>query len=201
MPRRTPQHSTVAETEVKKSRFICSLQPVEDKAGYTAHLDTLRKQYPDARHHCSACLIGDPLNPDFYRADDDGEPSGSAGRPMLELLQKQGVANVSVVVVRYFGGIKLGVGGLMRAYRGAVGVALEQVELVEFTPRVQKTLKCDFAAESAIRRMLTRYDASCLEANYGAEVVLEVSVPEGRLDDLMCELVEQRLLRSMPDPG
>ena len=102
----------------KKSRFIANVRPVESEAEAVAFIDEMKKKYWDARHNCSAFVIG--TKAELTRCSDDGEPSGTAGRPMLEVLLGEGVRNVAVVVTRYFGGVLLGTGGLVRAYSGAV---------------------------------------------------------------------------------
>ncbi|MHA6765125.1 YigZ family protein [Streptacidiphilus sp. PAMC 29251] len=119
----------VHETEVKRSRFLCSLLRVEDEAQAQAFVAAVRKEYWDARHHCTAYVIGD--QPRRERSNDDGEPAGTAGAPMLELLRRRGLTDTVAVVTRYFGGVLLGAGGLVRAYGGAVSAALDRAELVE----------------------------------------------------------------------
>ena len=102
----------------KKSRFICYVRPVKNEQEAQAFVDEIKKKHWDARHNCSAMVIGD--NNEFARCSDDGEPSGTAGRPMLEVLINEGYHDVAVVVTRYFGGVLLGTGGLVRAYQAAV---------------------------------------------------------------------------------
>ncbi|SDK27955.1 IMPACT family protein [Microbulbifer yueqingensis] len=183
-----PCSPVVSETEEKKSRFICWLGPVEDKAAFHHQLETLRSQYPDASHHCTALVIGNPANPAIMQSDDDGEPGGSAGRPMLELLLKQGVGNVGAIVTRYFGGTKLGVGGLMRAYRGAVGAALQRAELAPYIPLTEVTISCDFALESRLRFLVGQAGGRAGETEYGNGVSVEVQLPQDRWPGLRQQL-------------
>lgn len=185
---RIPCSPVVSETEEKKSRFICWLGPVEDKAAFLQQLDAVRRQYPDASHHCTALVIGNPANPEVMISDDDGEPGGSAGRPMLELLLKQEVGNVGAIVTRYFGGTKLGVGGLMRAYRGAVGAALQEVRLKPFVPVVQVAIRCDFSQESRLRFLIDQAGGRCGEAEYSEAVTIPVELPQDRWGDLRLQL-------------
>ncbi|MEZ0095591.1 YigZ family protein [Streptacidiphilus sp. EB129] len=117
------------EIEVRKSRFLCSLARVQDEAEAQAFVAALRKRYWDARHHCTAFVVGD--EPRRERSNDDGEPAGTAGAPMLEVLRGRGLTDTVAVVTRYFGGVLLGAGGLVRAYGGAVSAALDQAVLVE----------------------------------------------------------------------
>lgn len=104
------------DSKLKKSEFIAYAYPVTSRGQAMFHVEQLREQYPDARHFCWAYIIGDPDNTTSAGFDDDGEPSGTAGRPILNVLQHKSIGNVIVIVVRYFGGIKLGAGGLTRAY-------------------------------------------------------------------------------------
>lgn len=117
------------EIEIKKSRFICHLKRVADENEATAFIETIKKEHAKATHNCSAYLIGDQN--EIQRAHDDGEPTGTAGVPMLEVLKKKELKNVATVVTRYFGGVKLGAGGLIRAYGNSVSKALEDIGLVE----------------------------------------------------------------------
>jgi uncharacterized YigZ family protein len=176
-----PCSPVVAETEEKKSRFICWLGPATNKAAFQQQLQNMRAQYPDASHHCTALIIGNPANPTVMQADDDGEPGGSAGRPMLELLLKQEVGNVGAIVTRYFGGTKLGVGGLMRAYRAAVGAALQQVRLEAFVPLVTLQVICDFSQESRLRFLARQSSAECDSIEYTDRVRAQLSLPENQL--------------------
>lgn len=174
----TPYSSVVVETTIKKSRFICWLGPVAEKAAFVHQLNLIRKQYPDASHHCSAMIIGNPANPAAMQFNDDGEPSGSAGRPMLEMLLKQNVGNVGAVVTRYFGGVKLGLGGLMRAYRRAVGAALQQVELEKFTPLGSLQVACDFSQESRLRFLAKQSGARFDSVTYGEQVCARLTLTD-----------------------
>ncbi|SDZ76341.1 uncharacterized protein, YigZ family [Microbulbifer marinus] len=186
-----PCSPVVSETEEKKSRFICWLGPVQDKAAFQQQLDSVRAQYPDATHHCTALVIGNPANPEVMQSDDDGEPGGSAGRPMLELLLKQEVGNVGAIVTRYFGGTKLGVGGLMRAYRGAVGAALKAAELQPFVPVRRVSVACDFAQESRLRFLVGQYRGHCEDADYSNGVTVLLQLPEDQWPPLQQQLLAE----------
>lgn len=122
---------TSAETMVKHSRFIATLRRVHTEQEARDFVDEQRRTYPDARHHCWAYVVGDePVNR-LERSSDDGEPGGTAGVPILQMLTGRDLVNVAAVVTRYFGGIKLGAGGLVRAYSGAVGVAVDEATLTK----------------------------------------------------------------------
>ncbi|WP_018659938.1 YigZ family protein [Allofustis seminis] len=126
---RTIKKEGIHEIEIKKSKFITHLKRVQSKEEALTFIDSVKKEHWKATHNCSAFTIG--MNDELQRADDDGEPSGTAGVPMLEILKKKEVKNVAAVVTRYFGGIKLGAGGLIRAYSGSVNDALAAIGIVE----------------------------------------------------------------------
>ena len=132
-----------AELVEKKSRFIANVRPVESEAEAVAFIDEMKKKYWDARHNCSAFVIG--TKAELTRCSDDGEPSGTAGRPMLEVLLGEGVRNVAVVVTRYFGGVLLGTGGLVRAYTTATARALENAEVVTVRSVVELSVTVDYS--------------------------------------------------------
>ena len=128
------------EIEIKRSRFITLIGRVTDEDEARAFIDSARDRFPDARHHCSAYIYHvDAANP-VERSSDDGEPSGTAGKPMLDVLKGSGLLDICAVVVRYFGGIKLGAGGLVHAYGGAVSETMEQVTAVTRALRELYTL-------------------------------------------------------------
>lgn len=122
----------VSELVVEKSRFICTLARVETEAEAQAFVKAMKKKYWDARHNCSAYIVG--ADNRVERSSDDGEPSGTAGSPMLEVLRRKGLYNTAAVVTRYFGGIKLGAGGLTRTYGKSVAQAVEKAGLAELVP-------------------------------------------------------------------
>ncbi|WP_082859313.1 YigZ family protein [Microbulbifer sp. Q7] len=189
-----PCSPVVAETEEKKSRFICWLGPVTEKTVFLRELAAIRARYPDASHHCTALVIGNPSNPQIMQSDDDGEPGGSAGRPMLELLLKQGVGNVGAIVTRYFGGTKLGVGGLMRAYRGAVGATLQTVELTTFIPLLTIQVTCDFAEESRVRFLVAQAKGVCGEPRYSTQVAMPIELPMDQWPRLQAQLQAENIV-------
>lgn len=125
---RTIKDTIHTELVVKKSRFIVTLAPVKSSEEFSVLVAELKKQYWDARHNCTAAVFG--THAQLQRSSDDGEPAGTAGVPMLEVLRKQNISDAGVVVTRYFGGILLGAGGLIRAYSQAVSLALEQASFV-----------------------------------------------------------------------
>ena len=126
---RTIRENGIHEIEIKKSRFICHLRRVKSEEEAQVFIEEVKKEHWKATHNCSAYTIG--LNDEIQRAHDDGEPSGTAGVPMLEIFLKRELKNVAAVVTRYFGGTKLGAGGLIRAYGGAVNEAVNNIGVVE----------------------------------------------------------------------
>ena len=175
-----PVHS---ELVIKKSRFIGCVQPVADRAAALAVVASLRTQHPAAAHVCWALMAGGQS-----AANDDGEPGGTAGRPMLEVLRHQQVEGALATVVRYFGGVKLGAGGLVRAYTDAVAQALLGATLV---PRVrQRSLRCTvpYALEGLVRRELAAAGAVLDDVQHGDEVHLAFMLPEPDADAFIARL-------------
>lgn len=169
-----------AEIEILRSRFIGLLRPTSSAEEAREHLAEARAVYPDARHHCSAWIVASPGQGPREHSNDDGEPSGTAGRPMLDVLRGRGLINVSAVVVRYFGGTLLGTGGLVRAYSESVERALEAARIVErkTVPSYGLTVH---PAEAGRLEALLRAGGWEVEATWGNEVELIVS---GEGDDL-----------------
>lgn len=174
-----------AETVVRKSRFIAQVAPVADRTAALGLLERARADHPNATHVCWALLAGGES-----AANDDGEPGGTAGRPMLEVLRLQSLEGVLAIVVRYFGGVKLGAGGLSRAYGGAVAEALRDARKV---PR-QRLERLHFAApyplEGRIRRLLEKHGAHLVNTNHGASVSFEAEVAEPESAALRAALEE-----------
>jgi uncharacterized YigZ family protein len=189
----TIARDTQAETEVKRSRFLCTLRRVEDEAAARAVVDGLRKQHWDARHHCSAFVIGPPPSP-VERSSDDGEPAGTAGAPMLEVLRGhagEGVSDVVAVVTRWFGGTLLGAGGLVRAYGDAVRAALEDAGTLRRELVREHLLELDHADAGRVESELRARGITVLGTTYGVGVGLTLGVPpaeEPRLAALVAEL-------------
>lgn len=154
--------------EIKRSKFIATLSHVESGEDAEAFVRAVRKRYPDATHNCYA-YIADELGNEA-RFSDDGEPGGTAGQPMLEVLKKRGVVKAAVVVTRYFGGIKLGAGGLVAAYTDSVSEVLDAAGIRRMTECAEVTVECDYSDHSAIESALTRAGALRGEAVYGENV-------------------------------
>ena len=162
-----------AEIEISRSRFLCTLTPVTSDAEARAVWAGTKEKLPDARHHCLALVIG----PDrmLRRSSDDGEPSGTAGAPMLDVLIGAELSDVVAVVTRWFGGTLLGTGGLIRAYSDSVRGALKQARLVRRELMIEQTLTVDVASAGAVESELRRRGFSIVDADWGADVTLTVA--------------------------
>lgn len=184
-----------AEIEVKRSRFLCTLVRVEDEAAARAVVERLRKQHWDARHHCSALriqhsIVGSPTSP-VERSSDDGEPAGTAGAPMLEVLRGAGVSDVVAVVTRWFGGTLLGAGGLVRAYGDAVRAALDEAGTLRRSLLREHVLELEHGDAGRVESELRTRGIKVLDTAYGARVSLTLGVApdeEPRLAALLAEL-------------
>jgi len=176
----TPVHS---ELLIKKSRFIGCVQPIGDRAAAQAQVAALRAQHPGAAHVCWALLAGGQS-----AAVDDGEPGGTAGRPMLDVLRHQDLDGVLATVVRYFGGVKLGAGGLVRAYTDTVAQALLGAAKVPLQRLV--TLRCSvpYALEGLLRREIEAAGATLLDVSHGTLVELQLSLPEPGVESFVARL-------------
>jgi len=167
-----------ATLEVKRSRFLCTLRRVEQESEARALVDELRRAHWDARHHCSAFVIG----PDamLQRSSDDGEPAGTAGAPMLEVLRGHGVSDVAVVVTRWFGGILLGAGGLVRAYGDAVAAGLAEVGTLERRLLEEWSVRLDHTEAGRVEAELRTRGVEVLDTTYAQDVRLLLGVTDPR---------------------
>ncbi len=184
----TLKKPVTARLEIKKSEFIAYAYPVATREQAMFHVEQLREKYPDARHWCWAYVIGDPDNTTSAGFDDDGEPSGTAGRPILNVLQHKSIGNIIIIVVRYFGGIKLGAGGLTRAYAGSAQAAVDQMVLLPFVPMAQVQILADFAHESQCRYVVEHLNGSINEVTYSKQVTLTVTIAKAAIENLKTEL-------------
>ena len=181
---RRPTGQVEHEIEIKRSRFITLIGRVTNEDEARAFVDAARQRFPDARHHCSAYVYHvDDANP-VERSSDDGEPSGTAGKPMLDVVKGSGMLDICAVVVRYFGGIKLGAGGLVHAYGGAVSEAIEKVEAVTRGRRELYTVECPHATAGRLEADLRGRGINITDPDYGRAVTFTVAVRPGGLDGL-----------------
>ncbi|HEU5035748.1 MAG TPA: YigZ family protein [Nocardioides sp.] len=179
-----------AEIEVKRSRFLGTVERVEDEAAARAVVDRLRREHWDARHHCSAFILGPPPVP-VERSSDDGEPAGTAGAPMLDVLRGHALSDVVAVVTRWFGGTLLGAGGLVRAYGDAVRAALEPAGTLRRSLVREHLLELGHADAGRVESELRTRGVAVLDTAYADRVTLRLGVPpdqEERLAALVAEL-------------
>ncbi len=181
---RVPARGVRVEDRIEKSRFIASAARARSSDEARAFVDALRTEMPDATHHCFAFVAGPPGSTTACGASDDGEPAGTAGRPMLSVLMNCGVGEIVVVVTRYFGGVKLGKGGLVRAYTGATQHALRVLETSERVTMVDLRVTVPYPNADAARRAIERAGATIDAEEFGTDVTFLLQVPEDRRDEL-----------------
>ena len=177
------------ELTEKKSRFIATVEPVESEEEAIAFIERMKKKYWDARHNCSAFVIGERAQ--IQRCSDDGEPQGTAGRPMLDVLMGQGIRNVAVVVTRYFGGVLLGTGGLVRAYSGAVQEGLARSTVIEKIPGALLEIGTDYNGLGKIQYILGQRGLRILNSEYTDAVKLQTLIPLEELDQVRGEIIDR----------
>jgi len=176
------------EIEEKKSRFLGKIKPVETEEEAVAFIESIKKQYWDARHNCYAFIIGE--HSESIRCSDDGEPSGTAGKPMLEGLQNNGLKNVVAVVTRYFGGTLLGTGGLVRAYTQATQAALAEAQIATMTLMSVLTVQTDYNAIGKIKYMFAQADTLIMGEEYGLDVAVTIAVPVAEKEAMQKKIIE-----------
>ena len=178
------------ETDIKRSQFITHIGHVTNRAEAEAFIKHLRQEHPQATHVCWAYIAGAP-NTTVTSMSDDGEPSGTAGRPMLNALQYSGLGEIIAAVVRYFGGTKLGTGGLQRAYGGCVKEALATLPTQEKIAQVLLVIECGYEFEAMVRHLVNHYDAELAHCDYGQTIIMQVLVALSHSAMLQTELVNR----------
>ncbi|MGA6102848.1 YigZ family protein [Psychrobacter pocilloporae] len=199
MSYQTLKRAVIARLEIKKSEFIAYAYPVISREEAMFHVEQLRERYPDARHFCWGYIIGDPDNTTSAGFDDDGEPSGTAGRPILNVLQHKSIGNVIIVVVRYFGGIKLGAGGLTRAYAGSAQAAVDEMTLNPYVPMTQIQILAEFATEAQCRYMIESLGGHIDDVTYSKQVTLTATLAEADIDSLKERLAMDGRVLNQPE--
>ena len=174
-----PAKPVTYREEIKKSTFIVHLAHTPDIDSAKRFIADINEQYPDARHNCWAHVAGAPGGSHVYGFSDDGEPNGTAGKPMLNVLQGSGLGEITAVTTRYFGGIKLGTGGLVRAYGGTLNNALLELETSLKIPSVELEGNSDYAVQGAIEQLLnTQYSTLDIAKNYAEQVHWCITIDE-----------------------
>lgn len=176
------------EIEEKKSRFIATVRPVESEEEAVAFINEMKKKYWDARHNCSAFVIG--RNQELSRCSDDGEPSGTAGRPMLEVLLREDIHNVAVVVTRYFGGTLLGTGGLVRAYQKSVQEGLKNSIVIEKQTGRSLTVGTDYTGMGKLQYLFANEDIPVTDIQYSDTVSMVALIPEVKKDFIEAKIID-----------
>ncbi|MFY8274621.1 YigZ family protein [Pseudoalteromonas sp. SSDWG2] len=172
-----PAHPLSYEEEIKKSTFIVHIAHTPDVDSAKAFISEINRQYPDARHNCWAYVAGAPGGSHVYGFSDDGEPNGTAGKPMLNVLQGSGLGEICAVTTRYFGGIKLGTGGLVRAYGGTLNNALVQLQTQIKVPSVELTGDSDYALQGQIEQCLnSKYQVLSVDKEYGGHIAWHIRI-------------------------
>ena len=185
-----PDNTVCLEDVIKKSRFLTYLAHTPGREAALAYIRQLKAEHPSARHHCSAFIAGTPGDGQQWGFSDDGEPSGTAGKPMLAQLQGSGLGEVCAVVVRYSGGIKLGTGGLVKAYGGGVADALKQLQSREKIPQRTFSLQCDYGTLKTIEYLLAQYSGVIEERLYTEIITLRCSI-DARCYNAFCQQLLQ----------
>ena len=185
---------------VTKSRFIGNLVSVSSAAEAEEFITSVRKKYNDARHNCWAYIVmdGDMI---INKCSDDGEPSGTAGRPILSIMEGAGLVNAVCTVTRYFGGVLLGTGGLVRAYSDAASQALDAADVSPIKKGRYITFVCDYPDEGGIRRLLESEDFNITDSGYTDKVTITVLGPEEKADGLMNRITDMTGGRVIPESG
>ena len=188
-----PAGSISVEQALKRSRFITSIGRAPDKQQADAFIRMVRSTYPDANHNCWAYVAGNPFDTVQVGMSDDGEPQGTAGKPMLSILQHSKIGEIVAVVTRYFGGIKLGTGGLVRAYSSSVQLALQKLPLTEFVALTSARISLPYPLEDRIRRLLIKMKIDISDVYYKDEVVLSIEFPENMAMELEKQIGNQTM--------
>lgn len=177
-----------AEIIEKKSRFIATVKPVKSEEEAIAFIEGLKKKYWNATHNCSAYVIGEHFQ--VQRCSDDGEPSGTAGKPMLDVLLGEELHDTAVVVTRYFGGTLLGTGGLVRAYQASTKAGLEASTVITKMHGSRVSVETDYTGLGKIQYILGQRGLTILNSEYTDKVTLEVLLPETEVKAVMAEITE-----------
>jgi uncharacterized YigZ family protein len=171
------------------SKFIAYAFPCYEEADWQSALDSVKKDHFKARHHCFAYRIG--LDQNNFRSNDDGEPSGTAGRPILGQIDSYGLTNVFIVVVRYFGGTKLGTSGLINAYRTAAAEALEQASIIEKTVEDIYQIDFEYALMSDVMNAVKKLDLEIVSQDFGNTANLNIAIAQSQVEDTLRQLKAQ----------
>ena len=188
MEYRTIKEDGQVQEEIKKSRFICHAKRVYTEDEARDFISAIKKEHYKATHNCSAFIVGE--RSEIKRTSDDGEPSGTAGVPMLGVLENHNLTNVCVVVTRYFGGIKLGAGGLIRAYAGSVALAVKEIGIIEIKEQAGIQIHMTYAQYQEYGNFLKEHNLIELETNFTDQVDTMVFIDKEKKDGIKADLIE-----------
>lgn len=177
------------EITEKKSRFIATVRPVESEDEAVSFINETKKKYWDARHNCNAFVIG--KRQELTRCSDDGEPAGTAGRPMLDVLLKENIHNAAIVVTRYFGGVLLGTGGLVRAYQQATKAGLSASEIIEKKDGAVLFIRTDYTGIGRLQYLFAQEKITVMDTAYEADVLVKAVIPENDKKRIEKTIIEQ----------
>ena len=185
---RTIKEDGQVQEEIKKSRFICHAKRVYSEEEARDFITAIKKEHYKATHNCSAFIIGE--RSEIKRTSDDGEPSGTAGVPMLGVLDNHNLTNVCVVVTRYFGGIKLGAGGLIRAYAGSVALAVKEIGIIEIKEQAGIAIQMSYTQYQEYNNFLKEHTLMELDTNFTDQVDTMIYVDKEEKENIKAALVE-----------
>ncbi|OFT90281.1 YigZ family protein [Enterococcus sp. HMSC29A04] len=185
---RTIKEDNQHEIEIKKSRFICFLKRIESEDEAKNFIQQIKKEHWKANHNCSAFVLGE--HNEIQRSSDDGEPSGTAGVPMLEVLKKNNLINVCAVVTRYFGGTKLGAGGLIRAYSGAVAQAIAPTGIVEGRLQQEVFVQLDYPNWGRMENFIANEQVAVKDTQFTDQVIVTCMVDENQIESFESKVID-----------
>lgn len=182
----TIKNELITEQTINKSSFITYLFPVQSEDEAKAQLDLIRQKHHDATHNCYAYIVGSSAN--IMKFSDDGEPSGTAGVIIANVLQKNELTNILAIVTRYFGGIKLGAGGLVRAYSSSTAQAVEAAEIIEIIKYSEVSITCDYSNLGIVEKYLSEYEE--LNKEFKEDVSIQIKIPSSDIAELEAKLID-----------
>lgn len=182
----TIEKPSVAEFKDRGSKFIAYAFPITNVNGFKENLAAVKKENPKATHHCFACRLG--LDGNNFRVNDDGEPSGSAGRPILGQIDSKQATNVLIIVVRYFGGTLLGMPGLINAYKTAAALALQVIPIVQKPIEVNYSLQFDYTLVNDVMTIVKQYNCTVLSQEIQLFCRMKIGIPKNRLEEVLYKL-------------
>ena len=185
-----PSSTTTSEIIIKNSRFIATVFPCISREILKEKYYQLEQAHPKARHYCWAMICKEPNDSSGYGFSDDGEPSGTAGKPIFNVLHHQNIGHCGIIVTRYFGGIKLGTGGLVKAYTEATKQGLDTANLTPFTPSITLTLTLPFSQESNLHHLCKEFNATLLDTTYTTYITATLTLNQEKREDLEATLTQ-----------